>query len=432
MIHSGQLKGHRAVVVGSAASGRAACRLLHALGASVRWVDRDAKNLDQAARDLAEQSGWDVRLGEHKAEDFKGMDLVVLSPGVPVKKIIPLLSPMTRVVAELELASWFVSEPMVAITGTNGKSTTTTLIGHVLEFAGKKAFTGGNLGIPLSDYLIGKEQADVLVLEVSSFQLQNCSSFHPQVAILLNFSPNHLDFHEDIEEYLSSKLKVFAKQTEQDLAIVPLALREELEKRKAIRARRVFFIESARFQCPNLPGRHNAENIEAASLACRYFGISDEVFQQALLTYSPLPHRVERVGEFNGVLVVDDSKGTTVDAMRVAIEAMDRPVHLLAGGIFKGGDLVSLVPLLKDRVKSVVLFGGSRDIFEEAWRGAVEMVWVETIEAAVATAFQKAKPGEVILLSPATSSFDQFANYKERGKAFCRAAALAGVAGVAQ
>jgi UDP-N-acetylmuramoylalanine--D-glutamate ligase len=423
LMHSGQLKGHRVVVVGAGRSGRAAAALLGKLGAEVLLLEKSEKAVEAGLRDLARQRRWTIRTGEHTRSDFADADLIVLSPGVPRRRIEPLLPERNvLVVSEIELGSWFVDEPIIGVTGTNGKSTTTMLIAHGLESAGIPAFAGGNLGTPLCEYVTGGESAQVLVLEVSSFQLQNVSAFHPRVGVLLNFTPNHLDYHTDMEEYLEAKLRLFARQTPRDLAILPLALKETLEGRTDLKASRTYFVAARRFDCPQLPGRHNQENMEAAFLACRFFGVSEEQFQEGLESFIPLPHRLQRVGERSGVVFIDDSKATTVDALRVALETVEGPVHLLAGGIFKGGELSSLAPLIQAKVKSLALFGGSREIFEQAFGGLVPVSWDPTLREAVHRASLQAVPGETILLAPATSSFDQFADYKERGKTFQEAA----------
>jgi UDP-N-acetylmuramoylalanine--D-glutamate ligase len=419
MVHSGQLKGHRAVVIGTGRSGKAAAVFLSDLGAEVRLLEKDEAKVGEELRRLADARGWSISAGEHTRADFAQADLIVLSPGVPRRKIVPLLPERkVQILSEIELGSWFVNEPIIAITGTNGKSTTTTLIAHVLSLAGKRVFAGGNLGTPLCEYLTSGETADVLVLEVSSFQLQNINAFHPRVGVFLNFAPNHLDYHEDMQEYLEAKLRIFSNQTARDLAILPLALKERVEERTEIRANRIYFVPTDRFSSAKLPGRHNQENMEGAFLACRFFGINEEQFQEALETFTPLPHRLQRVGERAGVVFVDDSKATTVDALRVALEALEGPIHLLAGGVFKGGDLNSLTPLLKAKVKSVGLFGGSRELFEAAFGDVVPVSWDPTLREAVFRTALSAAPGETVLLAPATSSFDQFSDYKERGKVF--------------
>jgi UDP-N-acetylmuramoylalanine--D-glutamate ligase len=417
-IHGEQLRGHTAVVLGAGTSGVAAARLLVRLGASVRLLERN----EAVAAAVPADHGFTVIGGEHKAEHFQGADLVVMSPGIPRAKVASLLPAGAQVVSELELASWFVSEPIIAVTGTNGKTTTTTLIGRILENSGRRVFTGGNIGTPLSDYVLGQEQAEILVLEVSSFQLQNSPSFHPNVGVLLNFSANHLDYHETMEEYLQAKLSMFAHMDARDLAVVPLSMKDELEARNFTRANRVYFVASRRFECPGLPGEHNRENMEAAFLACRHFGLSEDEVRSGIEGFSSLPHRLEAVAEHRDIFFVDDSKSTTVDSMIAALKSQERPVRLLAGGVFKGGDLGAVLPHIRERVRGIYLFGRSREIFEEAWAGCgKEIHWDPTLEEALFRAASEARGGECVLLSPATASFDLFDNYKERGKAFQRA-----------
>ncbi|PKN42354.1 MAG: UDP-N-acetylmuramoylalanine--D-glutamate ligase [Deltaproteobacteria bacterium HGW-Deltaproteobacteria-18] len=417
-IHEDQLRGYTAVVLGAGASGIAAARLLVKMGASVRVLEKNEASAAKIPADM----GITVCAGAHEPRHFAGADLIVLSPGIARTKIAKLLPEGVQVVSELELASWFVSEPIIAVTGTNGKTTTTTLISRILEANGKKVFTGGNIGTPLSEYLLSGAQAEILVLEVSSFQLQNSPSFHPRVGVLLNFSPNHLDYHETMEEYLSAKLSMFARMTASDLAVAPLPMKDELERRNFTQGRRVYFVASPRFECPGLPGEHNRENMEAAYLACRYFGLSQEDVQRGIDGFTTLPHRIEAVAEHKGVVFIDDSKSTTVDSMIAALESQDRPVRLLAGGVFKGGDLGAVLPVLRDKVRGVYLFGQSREIFEEAWSDCgKEISWDATLEEALFRAAADARSGECVLLSPATASFDLFANYKERGKTFQRA-----------
>uniref|UniRef100_A0A7C4EL48 UDP-N-acetylmuramoylalanine--D-glutamate ligase n=1 Tax=Fundidesulfovibrio putealis TaxID=270496 RepID=A0A7C4EL48_9BACT len=422
LVHGKQLAGHKAVVVGAAVSGVAAARLLTALGARVRLLDRNPDALKPGVREQLEAGGIELALGPHRKADFKDAQMVVLSPGVPVARLSSFLEacPDAQVMGELELASWFTQEPILAVTGTNGKTTTTTLIGHILESAGRKVFVGGNIGTPLSEHVLSDERADVVVLEVSSFQLQNVKSFHPRVGVLLNFSANHLDYHADEEEYLAAKLNLFARMTDNDLAVLPLGMKELLQARDFTRARRVYFTPSSRFREHNLPGEHNRSNMEAAWLACKAFGVTDEQAAAAVATFQPLPHRIQKLGEKGGVLFVDDSKATTVEAMRAAIESFDRPVRLLAGGVFKGGDLEGLVPLLKQKVAQVGLFGANREIFEKAWAGQVPLFWEPALEGAVTRLYRESSPGDVILLSPATASFDLYADYKARGKDFAR------------
>ncbi|MDY7000870.1 MAG: UDP-N-acetylmuramoyl-L-alanine--D-glutamate ligase, partial [Thermodesulfobacteriota bacterium] len=321
---------------------------------------------------------------------------------------------------ELELAGRYVSERILAVTGTNGKTTTTALAGAVLKHIGRKVFVGGNIGAPLSEYVLGEGGADVLVLEVSSFQAQNCDTFKPDTAVLLNFSPNHLDFHADMDEYLQAKLNLFAHMEPFDVAILPVGMRDTLESLEFTRARRLYFESTDRFESDRLPGAHNQANMEAAYLACTRFGATQRDVWEVLENFSPLPHRLRKVAEKNGVLFVDDSKSTTVESLRAAISSFERPILLLAGGVFKGGDLASLVPLLRRKVRRVCLFGQSRGIFEKAWAGHVPLTWEPDLRRAVASLRSKAESGDVVLLSPATASFDLYSDYKARGRDFQR------------
>ncbi|HWR02966.1 MAG TPA: UDP-N-acetylmuramoyl-L-alanine--D-glutamate ligase [Humidesulfovibrio sp.] len=428
----------QAVVVGAGVSGLAACRFLLSLGARVRLVDAKADlPQDVLLKVHADPAsvGLTLSTGAHTPAQFNDAHLIVLSPGVPVKKLAPVLKDVdpARVVAEMEFASWFLTEPVIAITGTNGKTTTTTLVGHILEHAGLSTFVGGNIGTPLCDYLMGDSQADVLVIEISSFQLQNCRSFKPRVAALLNFSANHLDYHLDMEEYLSAKLQLFARQDHACVAVIPESMREELTARNFTKARIDAFTSEAQFDCPGLPGAHNRENIAAAWRMVRPFGVTEAQARAAIAAFKALPHRIEPVGEAGGVLFVNDSKATTLDSVCAAVKSFERPVRLLLGGVFKGGDVASLLPVLTGRVESIGLFGASREVFEPVLAPHFPVSWDQSLEAAVRRQFALAKPGDVILLSPATASFDAYSGYTARGRDFARVAqAIAAEAGGAK
>jgi len=416
--------GELAVVVGAGASGAAASRLLRALGARVRLVDRDSAGVSASLRAEQEALGTEILCGPHGPEQFAGASLVVTSPGVPLAVLQPFLREAGNapLIGEMELALRYVREPILAVTGTSGKTTTVSLAAAMLEAAGKKVFLGGNIGTPLSDYVLrasenAENRADVLVLEMSSFQLQGSEHLRPKVAVLLNLSPNHLDHHKDMAEYSAAKFRIFALQDENDLASLPESFMEEYHKR-GFKGRVVTFGPAKRFAQSSLLGKHNAANAEAAYLACREFGVSESAAAKAVAAFSPLAHRLEPVGEVDGVLYVNDSKSTTVDSLRVALESFTAPVLLLAGGKFKGGDLTSLHPLLRDKVKAVGLFGASREIFEQAWQGVVRMTWDPDLPSALLRLRAMAGPGDVVLLSPATSSFDLYENYKARGDHF--------------
>ena len=418
----------QAVVVGAGVSGLAACRFLLSLGARVCLVDAKADLSPDVLLQVTPSpaaAGLTLQAGPHSASQFADAQLVVLSPGVPVKKLAQALAGVEpwRVVAEMEFASWFLSEPVIAITGTNGKTTTTTLVGHILRHAGLTPFVGGNIGTPLCDYLMSGTPADVLVLEISSFQLQNCRSFAPRVAALLNFSANHLDYHLDMEEYLAAKLNLFARQDHGSVAIAPADMRGLLEARHFTKARLDYFTADTDFACPGLPGAHNRENIAAAWRMVRPFGVTKDQARAAIACFTALPHRIEPVGEANGVLFINDSKATTLDSVRAAILSFERPVRLLLGGVFKGGDVAELLPVMRGRVASVGLFGAGREVFEPVLAPHFALSWDQTLEAATRRQFGQARSGDVILLSPATASFDAYTSYTERGRDFARVAA---------
>jgi len=420
MVHKEQLKGHKAVVMGAGRSGLSAAALLTTLGAGVRLLE---KRTDFDGSQMESRGLLDVELiqGEHRQEHFQGADLVVVSPGISMAMVRGLCPEGQTVISELELASWFISEPVIAVTGTNGKTTTCMLIQKVLEKAGRKVFTGGNIGTPLSDHVLSGKRADILVLEVSSFQLQGCSGFAPHVGVLLNFSANHLDHHENENEYFRAKMQLFARQSPMDLAVLPLELREKVENDFRVKSNITYFAPTGRFHCPALPGAHNQANMEAAMLACGFVDVSRKVFDQALLEFVPPPHRQEVFLQNKGVHYINDSKATTLEAMAAALKAFDAPIRLLAGGRYKGGDFSLLAGTLQEKAAKVYLFGDSREIFEDAWKNSADMEHFPDLEQAAARAVQEAGPGDNVLLSPGTSSFDLFSNYQERGEAFKKA-----------
>ena len=413
--------GELAVVVGAGRSGLAAARLLRRAGARVRLLDSNLKALagrEVLAAELA-ALGIDVQLGEHSAAQFAGAAFVVPSPGMPVARLAGLVdTQVSEILAEMELAWRYLDdEPVLAITGTSGKTTTASLAAAMLHEQGYSVFLGGNIGTPLSEYVLGGKKADVLVLEISSFQLQACTTFCPRAGILLNITPNHLDYHKDMAEYTEAKFRLFRCQDEGDLAVLGEDL-QALADAHRLKARKVFVKATDRFPTSCLMGAHNRINEEAAWQACRLFGVTEASATRAVERFQPLPHRLERVRELGGVLYVNDSKCTTVSALQVALEAFDRPVRLLCGGKFKGGDLAGLADLLRAKVQEVVLFGASREHFEKAWQGIVPISWHETMEPAVRFASANARSGDVVLLAPATSSYDLYKNYEQRGEDF--------------
>jgi UDP-N-acetylmuramoylalanine--D-glutamate ligase len=343
---------------------------------------------------------------------------------MPVATLLPLLEGISgtapEVLAEMELAYRCLrGEPILAVTGTSGKTTTASLAAAMLEAQGQKVFLGGNIGTPLSEYVLAGERADALVLEVSSFQLQCCTTFRPHVGVLLNVSPNHQDYHRDMQEYVDAKFRLFRCQTEDDVAVFGPGL-EEMVAGYPMRARKVVVRDEGRFPQTRLLGAHNRLNAEVAWQACRPLGIELRNAERAVAGFSPLPHRLESLGSLDGVGYVNDSKCTTVSSLAVALMAFDDPVHLLCGGKFKGGDLVGLRGLVRERVRDVALFGAGREHFIEAWEGVVPISWFPDMKGAFDHASGNARPGDVVLLAPATASFDLYGSYRERGDHFRR------------
>ena len=422
------LSHRRVAVIGAGRSGRAAVRLLHELGADVRLLEKKPEQMPGEFSSWLDEHHVPVFAGEHIPAYFEDVELVIPSPAAARAVIAPLLpkrkdGTQAEIMAETELA-WRLleGEPVIGVTGTSGKTTTTSLCAAMLEAHGLRVFTGGNIGVPLSEYVLGRKhgapKADVIVLELSSFQLQTCSTLHPRVGILLNISENHLDFHKDMKEYTDAKMRLFARQTERDMAILSPSL-SALPEAYGMKAHVTFLTPGARpFPDTRLIGAHNQSNAEAAFLAASQFDVTREEAARAMREFKPIAHRLEHVADIDGVQYVNDSKCTTIEALRVALLAFDRPVVLLAGGKFKGGDVEGMCPLLREHVRAVALYGASREHFEPAWKNVVPVTWDETMDEALARARAVARPGDAVLLAPATSSYDQYKNYIERGNHF--------------
>lgn len=437
------LAGQRTVVVGLGRTGLAVAEFLLDRGARVIVTDARPENeLGPVVQALAEK-GAALELGGHRPESLTGADLIVVSPGVPLT-IEPLQKARAkgvRVTGEIELASLFVAGPIVAITGTNGKTTTTSLIGEMIEAAGPKVFVGGNIGRPLIEYVNQKQDADVVVIEVSSFQLETAETLRPKVAVLLNVTPDHLDRYPDFEAYAAAKIRLFARQGPGDTAVMnaddPVVAAVELNSRRLEFSRKTkvqngAFVEAGRIvlaeegrEIADLPlsemtlaGAHNQENVMAALLAVRAMGVDMETACQAAARFRGLPHRVELVGEFNGVRYFDDSKGTNAGAVIKSLEGFDAPVILIAGGRDKDGDFSPLRPLVQKRVRLLILLGEAAGKMAGDLGDETETVLVDDMAGAVAVAKDRARPGDVVLLSPACASFDMFQDYAERGRVF--------------
>ncbi len=437
-----ELNGPRVMVIGLGISGRAAARLLAARGAQLVMTDRSA---DLAREDLPAGA---VHLGAEDPAWLDGVDLVVASPGVPQTSALMSAARARRIpiIGELELGSRFVSAPMVAITGTNGKSTVTVLIGEICKAAGMKTFVGGNLGTPLA--AAAGADYDVAVIEVSSYQLELIETFKPRIAIHLNLTDDHLDRYRDLGEYGRAKARLFEHQDGGDWAILNREDAHVWKLAREVRAQ-VFSFGCERpapaatdisraiwcdgdvlaFDDGNrsgrialggftLPGRHNLLNAMAAAAASLALGVAPQTVERVLTGFTGLPHRTEFVRDMDGVKYVDDSKGTNVGAVVEALAATGGPVILIAGGVDKGGDYGPLRAPLMAKVKLLILIGAARDKMRTALEGATAIETAPALADAVRIAAAHARRGDTVMLSPACSSFDQFKDYAERGRVF--------------
>jgi UDP-N-acetylmuramoylalanine--D-glutamate ligase len=383
-------------------------------------------------------------LKPHAPESLVGVDFVVPSPGVPPTNAI-LKAAAERgipVMSEVELAFRFLKNPMIAVTGTNGKTTTVTLLGQVLAGSGKKVFVGGNIGDPLIGYVNGPQEEDLVVVEVSSFQLLYTELIRPRVAVLLNPTTDHKDYHGSFGEYRAAEERIFMNQGPGDLAVLNADEKYSASLAKRVRADIRFFSSKAKatpgmfldgrelrlveseeeesyaVDIIRIPGAHNIENVMAVIIAARFCGVSREAVIRTVGEFKGISHRIEFAGEKGGVAFYDDSKGTNVGAVMRALESFDRPAILLLGGRDKGGDFESLTNLIRERVKEVVIFGEARDVIRSKIGGCTKTCLASTLDEAVKVAYSHATRGDVVLLSPGCSSFDEFSDYAERGKVF--------------
>jgi UDP-N-acetylmuramoylalanine--D-glutamate ligase len=441
------LKNKRVLVVGLGKSGLSAAMFLRAQGARVTVSDtRSAVALEKEIPALLE-AGIMVESGGHGLLTFRRQDLIVVSPGVPmdtpeVKQVVAFGLP---VIGELELASRYLQGRVVAITGSNGKTTTTTLVGKIFADAGVPTLVGGNIGLPVIDLVANSTQETVSVLEVSSFQLETVEEFHPWIAVMLNITPDHLDRHGSFESYVAAKERIFARQDTKDFLV--LNGDDRVTQMCAAQAKsEVFWFSGTKtvrrgafvrdgvivwvekeggVTEPVMPvaeiplkGAHNVENVLAAVCTARLGKIPAESVRASVAGFRAVEHRLELVRKFNEVEYYNDSKATNVDAAMKALASFPGGIHLILGGKDKDSDYSTMADMLKKRVKVVYTVGSAAEKIERQLHGVVKMVSAQTIETAVAKAAKAAAPGDVVLLSPACSSFDQFENYEHRGRVF--------------
>jgi UDP-N-acetylmuramoylalanine--D-glutamate ligase len=439
-----ELNGKRALVVGLGKSGVASALFMKAHGARV--TVSDTKSGDELRNEIPVllDHGITVETGGHGDRTFRGQDLIVVSPGVPVDAppLVQARSLGETVIGEIELAAQFLPGPIVAITGSNGKTTTTTLMGEIMTAAGVPTLVGGNIGTPAISLAERAKPETVVVLEISSFQLETVQTFRPKIAVVLNVTPDHLDRHRTFEIYTDAKARIFENQQASDFAVLNaddptcvamgartraqvfwFSRQKEVQQGAWVRDGNVVFRDSNGqreiLQVSEIPlkGAHNLENVLAAVCSGVLMGCAPEKVRQAVHDFKAVEHRLEFVATVAGVDYYNDSKATNVDATIKALESFPANIHLILGGKDKGSDYTVLNDLIRQRVKGVYTIGAAAAKIESQVKGA-EIVHAETLENAIRKVHATAQPGDVVLLAPACASFDQFKNYEHRGKVF--------------
>jgi UDP-N-acetylmuramoylalanine--D-glutamate ligase len=439
-----ELNGKRTLVVGLGKSGVASALFMKAHGARV--TVSDTKSGDELRNEIPVllDHGITVETGGHGERTFRGQDLIVVSPGVPVDAppLVQARSLGETVIGEVELAAQFLPGPIVAITGSNGKTTTTTLTGEIMTAAGFPALVGGNIGTPAISLAERAKPETIIVLEISSFQLETIQTFRPKIAVVLNVTPDHLDRHRTFEIYTDAKARIFENQQGSDFAVlnaddptcVTMGKRtqaqvywfsrlKEVEQGAWVRDGNIVFRDSKSqreiLQVSEIPlkGAHNLENVLAAVSASVLMGCSHEKIREAVHNFKAVEHRLEFVATIGGVDYYNDSKATNVDATIKALESFPANIHLILGGKDKGSDYTVLNDLIRQRVKRIYTIGAAAAKIESQVKGA-EVVHAETLENAIRKAHATAQSGDIVLLAPACASFDQFKSYEHRGKLF--------------
>jgi UDP-N-acetylmuramoylalanine--D-glutamate ligase len=445
-----ELKNKRVLVVGLGRSGVSSAIFLQEHGAKVIVSDSKAEAQLQSEVPALLDRGISIETGRHGERTFRDQDLIVVSPGVPSDQ--PQLQHARTlgipVIGEVELAFRFLQGKVLAITGSNGKTTTTTLVGEILAKSGKKTLVGGNIGTPVIS-LAGQSTPDTMVvLEVSSFQLESIERFCPWIAAILNITPDHLDRHHTFQAYVDAKARLFENQSASDIAVLNADDPTCVGLKDKVRGKLLWFSRKQRVEngaflsgdqivfCQKdqrhggqeqpvlsrsdiqLKGEHNLENVLAAVAMTMVAGCTPQQVQQAVKEFRAVEHRLELVATINGVTFFNDSKATNVDATVKALESFPANIHIILGGKDKGSDYTVLNPLLRERVKRVYLIGAATDKIASHVQNATAVVRSGTLERAVRQAFEAAGPGDVVLLAPACASFDQFENYEHRGRVF--------------
>ncbi|UCD65560.1 MAG: UDP-N-acetylmuramoyl-L-alanine--D-glutamate ligase [Deltaproteobacteria bacterium] len=452
-----QLQGRHILVVGLGKTGQAAVSFFLHHGAKVSVSESSPlSSILPEVLSWLEEKNIAYETGGHSIALFTTADIIFVSPGIPLS-----IEPLTKarqnnipIIGELAIAAQYIKTPVIAVTGTNGKTTVTTLLGDIFETSSKKVFVGGNIGTPLFDYLSGSQDADTVVAEISSFQLDSGGDINGlpfKTAILLNITPDHLERYTSFAAYVDSKFSIFAAQSSDDYAILNADDSEIMNRRNlwpssqklffgeqlgdlagaSIQGDKIYLKNSSSTTLPDamhgevyqlastsLKTHPNLQNAAAAILGARIMGCHQEDIQKGLNSFKPLDHRMTLVTEIGGISYFDDSKATNVGAVHSALNAMHQPTILIAGGRDKGGDYSILTELIRQKVKHILLIGEAKDTMARAFLAFTNVEMLDTLQEAVARAAELAVPGDAVLLSPACASFDMFTSYAERGEAF--------------
>ena len=438
------LKNNRVTVLGAGKSGLAAARLLSRHGSEVFISETKTKKDCDDVPYILGQENIPAEFGGHSEKIFQA-DWWVVSPGIPItsEPVQKALARHIAVYSEIEVASWFCRAPIVAVTGSNGKSTTTALIGHLIQTSGQSCVVAGNIGMPFADVVEETDDNGVVVLEVSSFQLELIQDFHPKVALFLNLSPDHLDRHGSLEVYSRMKARVYQNQTKSDFTVYngmdPMVVGLATETKGVqiafgleCKTTHCAYIDENHFRIKlfnkseslgslkdlRIPGEHNVLNALAAVTAARLMKTDVPSIKKGLQSFRGLPHRLEFVRIHEGIEWINDSKGTNVDSVWYALGSFNKPIILIAGGRDKDSNFAILKERIQQKVKTVILLGEARDKMKEALEGIDNIYLVSSLEEAVQKARSAAASGDVVLLSPACASFDMFENFEDRGNQF--------------
>ena len=438
------IKNKSITVLGLGKSGFAAAKLAKKMGADVFVSDNSASDDIKKAKDILTGIGISVEIDGHSDRVYENKNLIILSPGIPPDN--PILrkakEKRVKIVSEIEFASWFSLAKIIAITGTNGITTTTILIKNILKEAGYNAIVAGNIGTALSEKVESLSKSDIIVAEISSFQLETITKFRPFISLVLNITPDHLDRYKNMTNYIHAKSIIFKNQTAKDFTILnyndPVVSKfEDITKARVslfsrkiqtcnafIKDEKIFMRfdskkkEICRVSELRIKSTHNLENMLAAICVAAIFKVDPITIKSTLTKFMGFPHKTEFVNKINNITFINDSKATNVDATKAAIENTKAPIILIMGGVHKGGSYLYLEQLIKDKVKYLILMGEARDIIKKDIGDIVPLKYVYSMDNAVEEAFSLANPNDTVLLSPACSSFDMFQNYIERGNLF--------------